>query len=68
MAVSILKTASETVSDSFPIAKYLKGLPDSFQPFSAVVTQKGEMDFSYLKVSSRNYEENESKRGAHCPL
>ena len=38
-AAAALENAGETVSDSLLIAMILKGLPDSFQSFVAVITQ-----------------------------
>ena len=64
-AVSALRNAGETVSDSLLIAMVLKGLPHMYKPFEVVVTQRHEVQtFSEFKVALRNYEDTENSRGA----
>ena len=59
-ASALLKSVKENISDSLLIAMVLKGLPNSFKPFSTVVTQKDNpMTFSEFKVALRNYEDTE---------
>jgi hypothetical protein len=49
-AITALKNAKETLSDGLIIAMVLKGLPDSYKPFSIHVTQSAsEMTFAKFK-------------------
>ena len=57
-----LKNAGETISDGLLVAMLLKGLPSSFQAFSTVITQKGDVKFEQFKSSLKSYEENEKAR------
>ena len=59
-AAAALKNAGETVSDSLFIALILKGLPDSFQSFEAVITQsEKKQNVTEFKVALRSFEETE---------
>ena len=62
---SALLNVGETVSDSLVIAMLLKGLPDEWKPFVAVVTQSEEThkDFAKFKVAFKNFAETERSRG-----
>jgi hypothetical protein len=60
-----LRNAKETVSDQLLIAMVLKGLPDSFQSFVAVVTQNDKKQtFTDFKIALRSFEETEKSRAA----
>ena len=62
-AFTMLTAAGETVSESLLVAMVLKGLPEEYQPFVAIVTQsETEYDFSKFKQSLRNFEETEKHR------
>ena len=62
-AMSALRNAGETVSDSLLIAMVLKGLPSGYKPFEVVTTQRDEiMTFAEFKTSLRNYEDTENAR------
>ena len=53
-AFTMLTAAGETVSESLLVAMVLKGLPEEYQPFVAIVTQaETEYDFSKFKQSLR---------------
>ena len=56
---SSLSGAGETISDSLIIAMILKGLPQSYNAFVAVVTQSEETynDFARFKIALKNYED-----------
>ena len=56
---SSLSVAGETISDSLIIAMILKGLPQSYNAFVAVVTQSEETynDFTRFKIALKNYED-----------
>ena len=60
------KSADEIVSDSLLIAMVLKGLPEDYKTFSAIVSQRDEkedkMKFQEFKVALRSYEETEKSR------
>ena len=59
-AVTALKNAKETLSDGLIIAMILKGLPDSYKPFSIRVTQNAsEITFAKIKSMLRSFEETE---------
>lgn len=60
-----LKNAGETVTDSLLIAMVLKGLPNSFQSFVAVVTQsEKKQSFIEFKTALRSFEETEQSRSS----
>lgn len=60
-----LKNAGETVTDSLLIAMVLKGLPDNYQSFVAVVTQsEKKQTFIEFKTSLRSFEETEKSRSS----
>ena len=65
-AAASLKSADEIVSDSLLIAMVLKGLPEDYKTFSAIVSQRDEkedkMKFQEFKVALRSYEETEKSR------
>jgi len=64
-AATALKNAGETVTDSLLIAMVLKGLPQSYKPFVAVVTQsEKQQTFSEFKASLRSFEDTEKARTA----
>ena len=62
-AAASLKSADEIVSDSLLIAMVLKGLPEEYKTFSAVVSQRDEkedkMKFQEFKIALRSYGETE---------
>ncbi|CAB3997356.1 Retrovirus-related Pol poly from transposon TNT 1-94 [Paramuricea clavata] len=59
-AITALKNAKETLSDGLIIAMILKGLPDSYKPFSIHVTQSAsEITFAKFKSMLRSFEETE---------
>ena len=61
-SATALKNAGEQLSDSMLIATLLKGLPEEYTPFSVVVTQSEEADFSKFKAKLRSFEETERAR------
>ena len=65
-AAASLKSADEIVSDSLLIAMVLKGLPEDYKTFSAIVSQRDEkednMKFQEFKIALRSYEETERSR------
>ena len=63
-AASRLKQAGEEVSDGLLIAMILKGLPESFKAFRAIVLQMDEskMNFQKFKSHLRSYEECEDEK------
>ena len=62
-AAAALRNAGETVSDSLVIAMIVKGLPDCFQSFVAVITQsEKKQSISEFKVALRSFEETEQSR------
>ena len=62
-AANALKNAKENVSDGLLIAMILKGLPDAYKPFVAVITQSDTIqNFQKFKQVLRNYEETEKSR------
>ena len=59
-AAASLKAAGELVSDGLLITMVLKGLPQTYKPFTVVITQAEKvMTFQNFKASIRNFEENE---------
>ena len=65
-AASALRNAKEEVSDSLLVAMVLKGLPDSYQSFTTVITQSDKkQSFSDFKVALRSYEETENARSSY---
>ena len=58
-AATLLKAASENISDSLLIAMVLKGLPPEFKMFRAVIGQKKTLTFSQFKTELRAFEESE---------
>ena len=65
-AAASLKSADEIVSDSLLIAMVLKGSPEEYKTFSAIVSQRDEnedkMKFQEFKIALRSYEETEKSR------
>ena len=62
-AAAALRNAGESVSDSLLIAMILKGLPDSFQSFVAVITQSDKkQNITEFKIALRSFEETERAR------
>ena len=62
-AASALKNVGETVSDGLLVAMVLKGLPQEYQAFCTVMTQKrDELKFMDLKKSLKSHEESEKSR------
>ena len=62
-AANALRSVNEAVSDSLLVAMALKGLPNEYQPFVAVITQSETVQvFQKFKQSLRNFEETEKTR------
>ena len=55
-----LREADEVISDSLLIAMILKGLPESFLPFSVIINDKPKQLFSDFKIALRNFEDNQN--------
>ena len=63
-AVAALKTAGEEVSDALLIAMMIKGLPQTFNIFSALTNQNTDKpSVTEVKVALRSYEETMKARG-----
>ena len=66
-AATQLEAAGETISDSLLVAMCLRGLPERFNSFATVITQREvDPDFVKFKSSLRSFEENDNARGTHC--
>jgi hypothetical protein len=64
-AATALRTSEEVISDPLLIAMVLKGLPNNFKTFSAIVVQRDkEMTFAEIKTALRSYEEREKSRSS----
>ena len=62
-ASKVLKTAEEIVSDALLVAIVLKGLPDDYRAFVAVINQSDTVqNFQKFKQALRNFEETEKTR------
>ena len=62
-AATQLKSAGETISDSLLVAMCLKGLPDRFNSFATVITQReDDPDFVKFKAALRSFEEGNKAR------
>ena len=62
-AAAALRNAGEPVSDSLVIAMIVKGLPDCFQSFVAVITQSEKrQSISDFNVALRSFEETKKSR------
>ena len=55
-----LREADETISDGLLIAMILKGLPQTFLPFSVMVNDKTKLSFAEFKKALRNFEDNQN--------
>ena len=61
-AATQLKHVGETMSDGLFIAMLLKGLPDTYQAFCTVITQRADVAFEQFKSAFQDFEENEKGR------
>ena len=55
-----LREADETISDGLLIAMILKGLPQTFLPFSVMINDKTKLSFPEFKKALRNFEDNQN--------
>ena len=64
--MTALRNAGEVASDSLLISMVMKGLPDEYESFCHINTQKEETDWGNFKKNLRNFEENERvRKGTH---
>ena len=62
-AATALKAANENVSDALSVGMVLKGFPEEYTPFIAVVSQSEEhQNFQRFKGALRNYKETKKAR------
>ncbi|RUS73520.1 hypothetical protein EGW08_018705 [Elysia chlorotica] len=60
-AATALRDANEEIRDSLLFAMVLKGLPESFKPFTTVITQSEKaLNFIDFKSKLRNFEDTEN--------
>ena len=63
-AENILKNVGGTISDRLLIAMILKGLPNEYNTFTTVMTQKDTpMTFQNFKTAQKNFEETGKTEG-----
>ena len=55
-----MREADETISDGLLIAMILKGLPQTFLPFSIMVDNRTKLSFAEFKKAQRNFEDNQN--------
>ena len=64
-AAARLKQAGEQISEKLLIAMIIKGLPESFRPFTTIINSVDDIKFSKFKSQLRDFEENEAARTSH---